>query len=388
MSKAGRKPGLVLEHVIKPDPHLSSCMYCPDFTISCNSTGNPQSARHADHAVLSCANCPDDVRRRIADAHNTKAINTAKELGKLDHLYPDKDQSESTFASTAAASSSASTTTATTTVAHRPKKQKTQASITNHVSASSTSKIGPALLKELNMLLITLIVGCGLSFNVVASVFFVNFIKMLNPAYAKVMPTRTCLPRTWLPNLYLEVKKKVYSFRRNNSAAFPYLTVGLDAVKTQSGDKINVTESCGPFVQFNRCIDPGTNSQNHHYYAEKIVTVINEGAADAGSTPFDVYAAVVMDNTSTNYAAFKLVEQVFPWLICLGCRTHFFDLVCEDVFNIDEFKAILKAVLAATKFIKGHKRVLKLFEQIKGKGPGVVTYPDTRFAYAALTLYR
>ena len=86
-------------------------------------------------------------------------------------------------------------------------------------------------------------------------------------------------------------------------------------------------------------------SQNANFYTNAIIDSINAGAAKAKSTPREIYGSCCMDNTSTNYAAFAHVNRVFPWLICVGCSTHCFDLFIEDVFRIKEFDDILRKVM-------------------------------------------
>lgn len=213
------------------------------------------------------------------------------------------------------------------------------------MTSVSTADLGPALVDELNFVLISFLVGCAVPMNIVSSVFFVAFVTMLNPAYGKVMPSRTALTRTWLPKLTAKVSKRIRALRKKNRATAPFMTLGADGVKTQGGEVYNFTESVDKEVYFIECVDPGISSVNRTFLSENAIRLITSIAAAAGSSPMHYFCACVMDNTSTNLAAFALLNVAFPWLICIGCRTHFFDLVIEDVFEILEFKNILKEVL-------------------------------------------
>ena len=58
--------------------------------------------------------------------------------------------------------------------------------------------------------------------------------------------------------------------------------------------------------------------------------------------------------------------------------------------KIPEFSALFGAARAMSVFIKGHKYILLRFKKIIGnkRGRMLVVYPDTRFAYADLTVSR
>ena len=53
-----------------------------------------------------------------------------------------------------------------------------------------------------------------------------------------------------------------------------------------------------------------------------------------------------MDNASANMAALRLVLLEFPWLIAMGYKTNFLDLLMEDLFcDIQEFVEMYNDVL-------------------------------------------
>jgi hypothetical protein len=261
-------------------------------------------------------------------------ISAARDRGDLDF----DDCNPSLVPPLAVASSSAASTSS----PNRKKLRKQQGTLNTHMSITKT--MSSALLAELNLLLITFIVGCGLSFLIVDSVFFIGFITLLNPSYAKVFPRRKALSRTWLPKLYSDTRRRVIDLFERNLPTHPLRTLALDAVKTPGGDVVNITESCGPLVAFRKAVTPGKASQNAKFYSNAIIDTIKQGAREVGKNPKDVYCSVVMDNTTTNLAAFAIATSEHPWLICQGCIPHFFDLVIEDVFGISEFHAVLKEV--------------------------------------------
>lgn len=215
--------------------------------------------------------------------------------------------------------------------------------LTNHISA--TRRPGKELEDAMTMAMVAFLVVNCLPFNIVANTFFQCWISILNPSYANCLPSRRQICRKWIPRLRLTVEGKIAALWLKYKASHPYRTLALDAVKTQRGDKINVVESSGPIVVFRKCIDSLGVSQNAKFYSGVIIDLITSGAKAANTLPKHIYGSVCMDNTTTNYAAFALIKPIFPWLICVGCGTHLFDLLIEDVFGIREFGAILKSVV-------------------------------------------
>lgn len=253
-----------------------------------------------------------------------------------------KDPAYATAASSAASVAPSITSISSSSSTSNARPIKKQRSMTDHIIAAAP--LSKDMVETLNFLLITLLSGCALPFLLVKSKYFKQFIKMLNPAYAAVMPGPDAMSRTWLPKLYSETESKINAVWDEAFLTCPYRTIGADAVKTEGGDVINITEACDDIVAFVKCAQPGNVSQDGKYYAKLIIETMEESVKRAKKPPQQLYSTACMDNTSCNYAAFRHINAVFPWLICIGCRVHFHDLLCEDIFNIKEFYEILTAV--------------------------------------------
>lgn len=165
----------------------------------------------------------------------------------------------------------------------------------------------------------------------------------------------------------------------------------FDFYKSESGvHLINMIESAGNKVAFKLWIDIGTNRENATFDAEQILNVLSKKWNKIGKAVEYVYAGVVGVNMSCNRAAFTMLRSKYPKLFFVGCIAHFFDLLNEDIYSIDEIDELISYVRNITKFVKTHKYVQAEFKNIIGQS-GIVLkllFRSTRFSYAELTLVR
>ena len=234
----------------------------------------------------------------------------------------------------------------------------------------------------------TFLVGCALPFTIVESIFFIEMITTLNSAFIKFLPKREAFRRTWAPKIFESTVTGIDKMWA--SLGNPLRTFGFDGFKTEAGTHvINCTETSGDKTAFKSCIDPGERCEDAKFYADLMEKELRAGAEAAGRSVEETYAGVVADNVSYNRNAFDAVELIFPFLFFFGCIAHCFSLLCSDMNKIPEFAALFADARSLSVFIKGHKYVLLRFKAIIGsRGQMLVLYPDTRFAYADLTVSR
>jgi hypothetical protein len=78
------------------------------------------------------------------------------------------------------------------------------------------------------------IVGCGLPFNIINSVFFIDMITDLNVVYAeKYLPKQKTFKLKWLPELFNDTFETVASYFRLHPGVLR--TMGLDGYTTSAG---------------------------------------------------------------------------------------------------------------------------------------------------------
>ena len=106
------------------------------------------------------------------------------------------------------------------------------------------------------MLMITFIVGCGLSFAIVENPFFLAMLAGLNTAFIKYMVKTDTFKKRLLPALYKSTKAKMMAFFELYPGRLR--TLCLDgATDVNSETKISVVESLGEHTAFKNMIQLG-----------------------------------------------------------------------------------------------------------------------------------
>lgn len=266
------------------------------------------------------------------------------------------------------------------TSSHNPTKKQKLFDRFDHCDSLRTEKI--------NMVITEFIVACALPFNIVNTEVFRTMIKKLNSAYFVHLPKSEAFRRRFLPACYTNTKNNIDEMWKTLQA--PHKTLGFDGFTNNLGDSIvNFVESTSDKTAFVQCVDPGERREDAKFYAHEIEKQLLQGSSKVNMPVEDVYDGVIGDNVSYNQAAFKILEQKYPKLFYLGCTAHCFDLLIEDVAKIQEFKEVVSTAKSITKFVRDHRHVKAAFKRIIGRdGLMLVTYPDTRFCYADLMLYR
>jgi hypothetical protein len=75
--------------------------------------------------------------------------------------------------------------------------------------------------------------------------------------------------------------------------------------------------------------------------------------------------SIVTDNASNMRAAWKLLEEKYPGLVCNGCAAHTVNLLVKDVCHLDEYKDTLALCRQLTAFVKDRNALTKRFEKIQ-----------------------
>ena len=90
------------------------------------------------------------------------------------------------------------------------------------------------------MMLVRMLVGCNLAFNLILSPFFREFIQRIRPGFAPYLPKSTWAFRhTWLNRLFEQVSKKVKERHTSWCAQGRLHALTFDAVKDDDGGKVN-----------------------------------------------------------------------------------------------------------------------------------------------------
>jgi len=104
--------------------------------------------------------------------------------------------------------------------------------------------VAPQHASEINMAIMSFIVGCGLPFAIVQSVYFMNLLSVLRPGFIANdwLMSRTWFSTSWLEKLYEQIKDQLHKVLHNNSSTNLFTLAG-DGFKAESGEKVvNFTE--------------------------------------------------------------------------------------------------------------------------------------------------
>lgn len=118
-----------------------------------------------------------------------------------------------------------------------------------------------------------------------------------------------------------------------------------------------------PSPVFFKSVPTGVQSHTGQFVAKEIGDVINY----VGPSKF---VGVVTDNASNMQAAWRILEEEFPYLCCYGCAAHGLQLLMNDLAKTN---TVSDVVTASTAVIKEIKRSHKLSAILENKASSMQT---------------
>ena len=243
------------------------------------------------------------------------------------------------------------------------------------------------------MLLVRMLVGCNLAFNLILSPFFREFIQRIRPGFARYLPKSTWAFRhTWLNRLFEQVSKKVKERHTSWCAQGRLRTLTLDGVKDNDGGKVNnVGDVINGFALFVWSF-PAALHETAVVIKCQVIKALRRAKDDIDcptilndATVLAKYAGVSSDNTSAMRHGVRQAAAAIPKLIAVGCASHILDLLAEDVAKLTEISDIILMCILLVKVIRTEHL---LYHSVKAKHlmglPHL--FVDTRFVYAHETL--
>ena len=83
----------------------------------------------------------------------------------------------------------------------------------------------------------------------------------------------------FVPTLFEKTKEEIRGIWKNKGD--PLLTMGFDGFKTEAGTHVvNFTESADDLTAFIDCVDPEEKRENHEFYADMTIKLLEKGAAE------------------------------------------------------------------------------------------------------------
>ncbi|CAG8546078.1 20273_t:CDS:2 [Gigaspora rosea] len=82
------------------------------------------------------------------------------------------------------------------------------------------------------------------------------------------------------------------------------------------------------------------------------------------------FSSVITDMAANMKAAWKIIEEKYPHIICLGCSSHVINLLIGDILKIDEIKIVLEDVKTVVKYFKDHHVSMAKLRRIQKENYG------------------
>ncbi|KAI2503210.1 transposase [Fragilaria crotonensis] len=163
----------------------------------------------------------------------------------------------------------------------------------------------------------------GQSFYRMEEMHLIEALRQLRPDVT--LPSRKDLRGKLLNHAYNEVKQKVDGWL--DRGAYGSLTTdGWSNIKNESVVNYMFVSGADGMSVFLESIETGAESHTAEFLANNIKRVIESAPPNAK------IAGVVMDNTSANKAAWRLLQDSYPSRFFQGCVAHALHLLVKDVF--------------------------------------------------------
>jgi Protein of unknown function (DUF 659)/hAT family C-terminal dimerisation region len=163
----------------------------------------------------------------------------------------------------------------------------------------------------------------GHSFYRMEEMHLIQALKQLRPDVT--LPSRRDLSGKLLQHAYKEVKKKVDGWL--DRGAYGSLTTdGWSNIKNESVVNYMFVSGAENMSLFLECNETGIESHTAEFLAQDVSRVIEGAPSNAR------IAGVVMDNTSANKAAWRILQKDYPSRFFQGCVAHALHLLVKDIF--------------------------------------------------------
>ena len=126
-------------------------------------------------------------------------------------------------------------------------------------------------------------------------------------------------------------------------------------------------------------VDSSGETKSAHFIAENISAAIKHVGSEN-------VVQVITDNAANCKAAWTLLSEEFPRIVCSPYATHTLDLLLEDWGKLSIAAVVAKAA-DLVKFINGHEGSRALFKK-HSPGKGLLQPADTRFGTNVIMVER
>ena len=229
----------------------------------------------------------------------------------------------------------------------QPNKRLKNAKIENFIDSMSEEEQD-----TLEILLAQALFAAGVPFSFLENNYIIQFFQRLRPAFK--LPNRKKLSDELLDDVYDEVKAKCNEqILQANS-----LTMVSDGWSNINRESVQNFIICTPKPLFFNAVYSGEESHTAVWTSNQIIQQME-------IIGIDKFSAVITDTASVMKAAWRIIEEKHPSIICLGCNSHVTNLLIGDILKINQIKTVVENAKKVVNYFKIHTQAASKLKRIQ-----------------------
>ncbi len=231
--------------------------------------------------------------------------------------------------------------------AKAPKKHLKNITIENFVDRMSEEEQ-----ETLEISLSQALFAAGVPFSFLENDYVIQFFQQLRPAFK--LPNRKKLADELLDDVFDGVKAEC----NEQILQAKSLTMVSDGWSNINRESVQNFVICTPKLLFFDAIYSGEESHTAKWVANEIIKQME-------IIDINKFSAVITDTASVMKAAWRIIEESYPNIVCLGCNSHVMNLLISDILKIDQIKSVVENAKKLVNYFKGHIQAAAKLKRIQ-----------------------
>ncbi|GET53362.1 zinc finger BED domain-containing protein 1-like [Rhizophagus irregularis DAOM 181602=DAOM 197198] len=204
----------------------------------------------------------------------------------------------------------------------------------------------------LEILLAQALFAAGVPFSFLENNYVIQFFQQLRPAFK--LPNRRKLADELLDDVFDEVKAEC----NEQILQAKSLTMVSDGWSNINRESVQNFVICTPKPLFFDAIYSGEESHTAKWVADEIIKQME-------IVGINKFSAVITDTASVMKAAWRIIEDSYPSIVCLGCNSHVMNLLISDILKIDQIKSVVENAKKLVNYFKAHVQATAKLKHIQ-----------------------
>jgi Protein of unknown function (DUF 659) len=204
----------------------------------------------------------------------------------------------------------------------------------------------------LENLLAQALFATGVPFSFLENDYVIQFFQQLRPAFK--LPNRRKLADELLDDVFDGVKAEC----NEQILQAKSLTMVSDGWSNINRESVQNFVICTPKPLFFDAIYSGEESHTAKWIADEIIKQME-------IIDINKFSAVITDTASVMKAAWRIIEERYPSIVCLGCNSHIMNLLIGDILKIDQIKSVVENAKKLVNYFKGHVQAAAKLKRIQ-----------------------